>query len=65
MYVVCRSRSESWPENYKTLQDRKNCECYVSKKIQETNFKMKFFPFFVFSVFFQCLLFFIRTFDYH
>ena len=38
MYVVRRSGSESWQENYKTLEDRKICECYVSKKIQETNF---------------------------
>ena len=51
-------------ENYKTLEDRKNCECYVSKEIQETNFKMKVFPSF-FSLFFFCLLFSIRTFDYH
>ena len=48
--IVDRSGCESWQENYKTLQDRKSCECYLSKKIQETNFKMKFFPFFVFSI---------------
>ena len=58
--IVDRSGCESWQENYKTLQDRKSCECYLSKKIQETNFKMKFFPFFVFS---RCFfsVFIIRT----
>ena len=35
MYVVRRSGPESWQENYKSLEDRKICECYVSKKIQE------------------------------
>ena len=63
MYLVRRSGCERRQENYKTMEDRKSCECYVSKKTQETNFKMKFFPLFCFSVFFQCLLFFIRTFD--
>ena len=38
MYVVRRSGSEGWQENYKTLEDRKSCGCYVSKNIQETNF---------------------------
>ena len=38
MYVVRRSGSVGWQENYKTLEDRKNCECYVPKRIQETNF---------------------------
>ena len=65
MYLVRRSGSERRQENYKTLEDRKSCECYVCKKIQETSFKMKFFPLFFFSVFFQGLLFFIRTFNYH
>ena len=38
MYVVRRSGSDGWQENYKTLEDCKICEGYVSKKIQETNF---------------------------
>ena len=44
MYLVRRSKFESWKENYKTLEDRKSCECYVSKTIQETNWNF-FFPF--------------------
>ena len=55
MYLVCRSEFESWKENYKTLEDRKSCECYVSKTIQETNWN---FSFLFLSVFF------IHTFDY-
>ena len=66
MYVVRRSGSESWQENYKSLEDRNSCECYVSKKIKETNFVFSKWSFlFSFSVLFQCLLFFIPTFDYH
>ena len=63
MYVTRRSGSESWQENYETLEDRKRYECYVSKKIQGTNFvfsKLIFsflFFLFVFSVF--------RIFGYH
>ena len=38
MYPVRRSGCERRQENYKTMEDRKSCECYVSKKIQETNF---------------------------
>ena len=47
MYVVRCSGSESWQENYKTLEDRKICECYVSKKIQETNFVFSKWGFFL------------------
>ena len=38
MYVVRCLGSHGCQENYKTLEDRKNCECYVSRKIQEINF---------------------------
>ena len=53
MYPVRRSGCERRQENYKTMEDRKSCECYVSKKIQETNFKMKFFLSFVSLYFFS------------
>ena len=53
----------------KNLKGCKNCECYVSKKIQKTNisgFKIEvFFVFFSFSLFPLYSLFFIRYFDYH
>ena len=47
MYVVRCSGPESWQENYKSLEDRKICECYVSKKIQETNFAFSKWSFFL------------------
>ena len=37
-YIVRCSGSEGWQGNYnKILEGRLNCECYVSKKIKETN----------------------------
>ena len=43
MYVVRRSGSEGWQENYKTLEGRKNCECYVKPILC---FQNEVFPFF-------------------
>ena len=56
MYVARRSGSESWQENYETLEDRKRYECYVSKKNQGTNFvfsKLIFFLSFLALCFFS------------
>ena len=48
-YVVCRSESDDRQGNY--YKGCKNCECYVSKKNQETNIDVwSFFPCF-FSIF--------------
>ena len=52
----------------KKLKGRMNCECYVSKKIQETSTEFSnrsFFPWFFLSLFLLCSLFFVRTFEYH
>ena len=56
MYVVRSSGSESSQENYKTLEDRKCCESYVSKKIQETIFVFSI-PFFSSLCFFSAYYF--------
>ena len=54
MYVVRRWGSESWQENYITLENRKICECYVSNKIQEINFVFSKWSFFL-SFFSLCI----------
>ena len=67
-YVLRRWGSEGWQVNYnKILEGRKNCESYVSTKIQETNIMIQIKLFFddFFICFLLCSLFFIRTFDYH
>ena len=48
MYFERRSGSEGWQENYKTLEDRKNCVCYKKPILR---FQNEFFPFFFSSVF--------------
>ena len=49
-YVVCRSGSDDRQGNY--YKGCKNCECYVSKKNQETNIDVwSFFPCFFFLFF--------------
>ena len=55
MYIVRRSGSESWQENYKTLEDRKSCECYVSRKFKKPILKLSFFLSF-FSLFFSVFI---------
>ena len=49
---------EGWQGNYnKNLEGRKNCECYGSKKIQETNIVFSNWSFFLsfFSLCFFCV----------
>ena len=56
MYVVRRLGSQGWQENYQTLEDRKNCQCYISIKIQKSNFvfsKWRFFLSFLSLYFFS------------
>ena len=68
-YVVCGSGlTVGRVVITKKWEGRKNCECYVSKKTQESNIGFSNWSFsiwFFFSLFLLYSLFFICTFDYH
>ena len=67
MYVVRHLGSQGWQENDKTLKIASIVNVMFLRKFKNpiSCFQNEGFLFFFISVFFQCLLFFIRTFDYH